>query len=843
MVAIVDTEAILRSLTLEEKVSLLAGGSFWETVAIPEKGIPSIKTTDGPNGTRGEDFNGNSSAACFPAATSIAATFDPEIARAVGSALAQEARSKGASCLLAPTVCIHRHPLGGRNFESYSEDPFLTGKLAASMIRGVQELGVAATIKHFVANEQETDRMSVDETIGERALREIYLRPFEMAIAEAGPWALMTAYNKVNGEHCDVSEWLLTKVLREEWGWDGLVMSDWGGTNSLAGIKAGLELEMPGPARVRKPDVVLEAIRRGEVQEKDVDERVRTILRFLVNLKAFENPGGPTPERAIDRPEHRKLIRDAGARGIVLLKNDNQILPLSLDKVRGKKVALIGFAKDALAHGGGSAAVNAHYKITPWDAFQNAYVGGNVEFTYAKGVRKERLLAPLGKNDQRGTVVGLDGQPGFTLSFYDPLNPTSSPTATKHGYETSAYSPLGSQESLWKVLELTGDFTPAETGNHCLAGSGIGKTEVFIDEELVIRQEGNFSDPMGVLFNAQTETEIRHPFIAGRTHRLRIRSYPPRNVGLEILEGRTGFRMGLALASDADADDQGEAVRLAREADYAVVFTGHDPQWETEGRDQESFHLPRRGSQDALVSAVAAANRNTVVVNSTGVAVAMPWLDDVAGLLQTWFPGQECGNSIVDVLTGSVCPEGHLPATFPRRIEDAPAYGNFPGTYDDGGQLKVAYAEGVFVGYRHYDRLSKDKVNFPFGFGLSYTSFSLEDMEVSRGTKDTFTVACKVSNTGKVAGGVAVQVYVGRAQQRVEHPVKCLVAFHKVRLPVGGARTASMLFTAKDFAYFDEARYSWVVDAGRYDVLLGKSAADIAQIVSVQVEHEIIYTP
>jgi beta-glucosidase len=736
-------------------------------------------------------------------------------------------------------VCIHRHPLGGRNFESYSEDPLLTGKLAASMIQGVQSLGVAATIKHFVANEQETDRMSVDETIAERALREIYLRPFEIAVKEARPWALMTAYNKINGEHCDVNEWLLSQVLREQWGWDGLVMSDWGGTNSLAGIKAGLELEMPGPARRRKPDVVLEAIKRGEVQEKDVDERVRTILKFLVNLKAFENPGGPTPEKAIDRPEHRKLIRDAGAKGIVLLKNDNQILPLSLDKVRGKKVALIGFAKDALAHGGGSAAVNAHYKITPWDAFQSAF-GDNVEFTYAKGVRKERLLAPLA-NDQRGTVTGLDGQPGFTLSFYDPSNLTS-PTATKHGFETSAYSPLGSQESLWKVLELTGDFTPAESGNHCLAGSGIGTTEIFIDDELVIKQEGNFSDPMGVLFNAQTETEIRHAFVGGKTHRVRIRSYPPKNVGLQILEGRTGFRMGFTLASEADADLQGEAVKLAQEADYAIVFTGHDPQWETEGRDQESFHLPRQGSQDALVSAVAAANRNTVVVNSTGVAVAMPWLDDVAGLLQAWFPGQECGNSIVDVLTGSVNPEGHLPATFPRRIEDAPAHGNFPGTYD-GKQLKVAYAEGVFVGYRHYDRLSKDKVNFPFGFGLSYTSFSLGDADVSRGDNDTFTVAYKVSNTGKVAGGVAVQVYVGKTQPSPEHPVKSLVAFQKVRLPAGAAQTGSVLFTAKDFAYFDEARHAWVVDAGQYDVSLAKSAADIAQTVSVQVEHEIVYAP
>jgi beta-glucosidase len=737
-------------------------------------------------------------------------------------------------------VCIHRHPLGGRNFESYSEDPLLTGKLASSMIQGVQDLGVAATIKHFVANEQETDRMFVDEKIGERALREIYLRPFEIAVKEARPWALMSAYNKVNGEHCDVNEWLLSKVLRQEWGWDGLVMSDWGGTNSLAGVRAGLELEMPGPPRVRKLDAVMEGVKRGEVREKDIDERVRTLLRFLVRLKAFENPDGPMPEKVIDRPEHRKLIRDAGARGIVMLKNDNQILPLSLEKIKGKKVALIGFGKDALAHGGGSAAVNAHYKITPWDAFQNA-CGGDVELVYAKGARRERLLDPLGKNDRRGTITGLDGQPGFSLSFYDPSHPTS-PTAVMHGYEKSAYSPMGSQKSLWKILELVGDFTPAETGNHCLAGSGIGRTEVFIDEEVVIQQEKNFSDPMGVLFNTQTETEMRHTFAAGKTYRVRIRSYPPRNLGLGILEGRAGFRMGFSLASDADADLQGEAVELAREADYVVVFTGHDPQWETEGRDQDSFHLPRYGSQDALVSAVAAANSNTVVVNSTGVAVAMPWLDQVAGLLQTWFPGQESGNSIVDVLTGSVNPEGHLPTTFPSRIEDAAAYGNFPGTYD-GEQLTVVYAEGVFVGYRHYDRLSKDKVNFPFGFGLSYTSFRLGEMRVSGESKDTFTVSYQVSNTGQTAGGIAVQLYAGRTQPHAEHPAKCLVAFQKVRLLAGATQTGVMLFKAKDFAYFDEARYAWIVEAGQYDISLGRSAADIAQVVSIEVGQEVVYAP
>lgn len=838
MAPTVDIEAILQSLTLDEKISLLAGKNFWETVPIPTKGIPCIKTTDGPNGVRGADFEGNTRAACFPAASSIAATFDLDIARQVGCALAEEARSKGASCLLAPTVCIHRHPLGGRNFESYSEDPFLSGKLASQMIQGVQSMGVAATIKHFVANEQETARMTVDETISERALREIYLRPFEIAIKEAKPWAVMTAYNQVNGTHCDGHEWLLAKILRGEWGWRGLVISDWGGTNSVAdALNAGLDLEMPGPARVRKVDTVVAAVNEGEVSERVIDERVRNLLEFLEKLKVFESPG-MLPERAIDKPEHRALIRDAGARGIVLLKNENQILPLSKDNIKGKKIALIGFAKDALAHGGGSASVNAHYKTTPWDAL-HAAIGDSVEFGYAKGVHRQRLLAPISKNDDScGTVAGLDGQPGFSLLFFDLDNPT--PVLTVHGQEKSAYSPLGSQESLWKILEIIGDFRPNETGDHYIACSGIGATQVFVNDQVVFEQEGNYTDPMGALFGAASEKEVKYSFTAGKTYRLRIRSHPPTNVGLKILEGRTGVRMGFAPASEHDADLQGEAVRVAQWSDLAIVFTGHDPQWETEGRDQDSFNLPRQGSQDALVAAVASANRNTIVVNSTGVAVAMPWLDQVAALLQTWFPGQECGNSIADVLTGAVNPEGHLPVSFPQQIEDAPAHGNFPGEYVS-GQLKVHYAEGVFVGYRHYDRLSRNKVNFPFGYGLSYTSFRFGEMQVSRQSEDIYSVTVDVSNTGSMAGGTLVQVYAGKGVQSAEHPTKSLVAFQKIRLQPSETQTTQMSVAVRDLAYFDEKRQFWIVEAGRYNFSLGLSSADISQVVSVTLEKQMVY--
>ncbi|KAH8660149.1 glycoside hydrolase superfamily [Xylariales sp. PMI_506] len=836
----VDIEAILASLTLEEKASLLAGQNFWESYAIPAKGVPSIKTTDGPNGVRGADFEGNTRAACFPAGSSTAATFDRNLAFKVGRALAEEARSKGSQCLLAPTTCIHRHPLGGRNFESFSEDPLLAGVLSSQVISGVQSQGVAATIKHFVANEQETARMTVDEKISQRALREIYLRPFEIAVKTAKPLAVMTAYNLVNGTHCDSHEWLLETVLRGEWGWEGLVISDWGGTNSVAGsINAGLDLEMPGPARVRKVPEVLAAIQAGETSEAALDKRVRTILKFVERLGAFEK-SQQQPERAIDRPEHRALIRDSGARGMVLLKNADQILPLK-DQVVGKKIALIGFAKDALVHGGGSAGVNAHYRITPWDALHSA-LGDKVQFEYAKGAHRQRLLAPINKDGKCGAVVGLDGQPGFSRLLYE-MDNTTTPVSVLHGYETSSYSPLGTQESMHKVLEIIGDFTPSESGSHYIACSGFGATEVLINDKVVYEQDGNCQDPMGALFSALAEDEITFRFEAGTKYRLCIRSHPPMNLGMRILEGRTGVRMGFSLESEHDADLVGEAERIAAGADYAIVFTGHDPQWETEGRDQESFHLPTRGSQDALVAAVARANPNTIVVNSTGVAVAMPWLGDVKAVVQTWFPGQEAGNSIADVLTGVVNPEGHLPVTFPKNLEDCPAHGNFPGEYVD-GQLKVEYAEGVFVGYRHFDRLPREKVNFPFGHGLSYTSFGLSDVQVANdNTNGNLSVSVTVTNTGDIPGGTAVQVYVGRTTSLPEHPVKALVDFDKVRLQPGETTKVQLTAQIRDLAHFDEESYQWIVEPGEYKFGVGFSTIDIRQEASVTIDKQLTFKP
>jgi beta-glucosidase len=727
-------------------------------------------------------------------------------------------------------MCNHRHPLGGRNFESFSEDPLLTGKLASQVVTGLQEKGVAATIKHFAANEQETERLTVDEIVPERALREIYMKPFEIAVKEANPWAVMTAYNQVNGTHADSHPLLLKTALRGEWGWKGLVMSDWGGTNSTAdALNAGLDLEMPGPTRFRTTKAVTEAVEKGLVSETTIDDRVRNVLELIEKVGSFENPEIP-PEKSGDNPAHRKLIREVAGQGLVLLKNDNEILPLPKEKVKGKKIALLGLAKEALIHGGGSASLHSHYRISPWDGLHEAY-GKDVEFKFAKGAHTYRQLPPLASG-----CTDLVGKSGWTIELFE-LGRADKPVKTINGHKEASFSPLSDDSAKGRRVQLSTVFTPKHSGAHYLSCSGIGPTTVSINGEKIFEQKHDSPDAMAFLFGGNPEKEFTYSFTKDEPYTIAVASNPPSadedNAG--ILAGLPGFRMGFMIKEEHDQDLVSEAVDVARECDYALIFTGHTPEWETEGQDQASFNLPRDGSQDSLIDAVASANPKTVVVNSTGVAVAMPWLSKVAAFVQAWFPGQEAGNAIADVISGAVNPSGRLPISWPKRIEDAPAYGNFPGVKTS-GQLTVKYEEGVFVGYRHYDRIPKDKVQFPFGFGLSYTSFALKDGHATQESTGTFKTSVTVLNTGKRSGATVVQLYVGRAQQSPDHPIKTLVAFEKAFLEAGEEKTVTLLVSPKDFAYYDEASSSWKVDKGKYVVSFGQSTADIESVISVDVE-------
>lgn len=386
-------------------------------------------------------------------------------------------------------------------------------------------------------------------------------------------------------------------------------------------------------------------------------------------------------------------------------------------------------------------------------------------------------------------------------------------------------------------VSLEGTYTPSETAPYYFTCSGLGPSRFLINGEVIYEQKDNCRDSMGFLFGGVPCPEVKVDLEAGKQYKMYIYTTPPakkEGVDLGILENKIGLRLGHMPASEHDKDLITEAVEVAKAADLAIVFTGHEPFWETEGQDQRSFNLPKDGSQDRLVSSVAAVNPNTIVVNNTGVAVAMPWLEKVQGVLQAWFPGQEVGNSVADVLTGRQNPEGHLTCTFPKKLEDCPAHGNFPGEYDN-GHLKVTYEEGVFIGYRHFDRLSADKVNFPFGFGLSYTSFDYSDLSV-KDAGDDFAVSVKVANTGSVAGATAVQIYVGNATTAKEDPIKVLAAFKKVTLQPGETASVSLPVTSRDFAFFDEAAQKWVVRGGDYKFMVGKSAADVVleQKIAVQ---------
>ncbi|RDW57663.1 beta-glucosidase-10 [Coleophoma crateriformis] len=828
----VDIEGLISQLTLEEKISLLAGQNFWETVPVPRLNIPSLKVSDGPNGARGAQFKGGVKAACFPASVSLAATWDQSLPQKIGNALAEETISKGAYVLLAPTVCPHRSPLGGRNFESFSEDPFLAGQLATSYIIGLQEKGVGATIKHFVANEQETRRFTMNVNVSERALREIYLKPFEIAIKKAEPWALMTSYNLVNGTHADLNEHLLQTILREQWGFKGLVMSDWGGTNSCAeSITAGLDLEMPGPANRRKMEDVKKAISSGTLQVESIDGCVRAIMKLLEKTGKFAKPETP-PEQAISLPAHQKLIREAGAQGIVLLKNENNILPLKKSGV--KSIAALGLAKECLAHGGGSAAVSCHYKITPYEALERT-LGKDVDLRFAQGAKIFRNLPDMVEG-----LFSLENKPGLTLSRYDTRDFSSTPEVSSHDMGT--YIPL---ESRCEAARLEGVYRPTVTGSHYLSFSSLGPSKFLINDKVVLETTKNSDDSMGFLLGGVVEEIVSFDFVAGEEYKIRLETVAPKDEaegGLSLLEGLLGIHLGFMLQSDYEADLLTDAVEIAKTSDIALIFVGNTPVWETEGQDMTTMSLPANGSQDALIKAVCEVNSNVIIINSTGVAISMPWLSSVSAMVQTWFPGQEAGNSIVDVLFGDVNPGGKLPISIPHRIEDTPAYGNFPGDVDT---LQVTYQEGVEIGYRFYDK-KPERVLFPFGFGLSYSNFEISSVTVEGkvlANGGTISVSADVKNVEGAAGHEVVQVYIAPLNSKVDRPIKTLAGFAKVALASGESKTAQVSVSYESAAFWDETLNMWKVEEGDYEILVGNSSANIVSKEKITVEETFTYGP
>jgi len=835
---------LVAQLTLDEKASLTAGVDLWTTAAVPRLGIPAVRLTDGPNGARGTEMGVTGpTSACLPCGTALGATWSPEVVAAVGGVIAAQARGKGARVLLAPTVNMHRSPLAGRNFECYSEDPLLAGKLAAAYVRGAQAEGVATTVKHLVGNDAETERYTMSSDVDERALRELYLRPFELAVSEGGTLGVMTSYNRVNGRWCTETPELLEGILRGEWGFEGFVVTDWFGVAGTAtSAAAGVDLEMPGPGRAFGP-ALADAVRAGTVDEGLVDAQVTRLLAVFERLGALDD--GPLPDdTSTDAPEHRQVARRAATESMVLLANDG-LLPL--DRHALTTVAVVGpNASQAQIMGGGSASLRATYVVSPLDALRDA-LGDGVTVVHERGCENRRSIPLLGGE---GTTAPGHDTPGLAVDWFanpdlegDPVHHSHTPEA-----EVVALAPPvpGLPPGGWS-LRAHSVVTPVESGPHQVTLTQAGRARVIVDGVTVIH---GFADPppRGTAFFGMGSVEV------GATVDLEAGRPVAVTVEFTTRAGRErgGLRIGWGAPEPADLLDR--AVAAAAAADVAVVVVGTTGEWESEGRDRTTMDLP--GGQDELVRRVVDANPATVVVVNSGAPVTMDWAPEARALLQIWFGGQEMAAGLADVLLGDAEPAGRLPTTLPVALEHNPSYGNFPGEADH-----VRYGEGVLIGYRWYEA-RRLPVRFPFGHGGSYTTWALGDAALSSPTftpGGTVTVRVPVTNTGRRRGAEVVQCYVAPPPGRVTRAPRELGAFAKVWLDPGESTTVELTLDDRAFAWWDPGRREldelarrasdvpmtrpggearepgWRVDPGTYRLDVGRGSADVSSVLHVDV--------
>jgi len=844
----VDIEGLISALTLEEKALLTAGEDMWSTPAIERLGIPKIRVTDGPNGARGASLMGlgDTTAACIPCGSALGASWNPALIERVGAMLGEEAITKRARVLLAPTINLHRSPLGGRNFECYSEDPLLSGRIAAAFVRGVQSRGVATTAKHFVANDAEFERRTISSVVDERTLREIYLVPFELAVKEGGTLGIMTAYNRVNGEFCAEHKTLLTEVLRKDWGFEGFIVTDWFSAGSTErSAEAGLDLQMPGPGRYFGT-ALAEAVKEGLLDESILDDQVRRMLSVWDRLGALDEVL-EGEERSVDRPDHRALAREASAEAMVLLKNED-VLPFARESLR--TLAVIGPNADrAQIMGGGSAALHAHYRVTPIEALAEK-LGPDVEIIYERGCWTEKTTPAIPAKALKGASGGI----GLDVEFFPNLERSGAPTTTrtKCGSQLLYFGPPSSDFKPGSFsFRASGSYLPTESGLHTLTLMQAGRARIFVDGECVLDGVSDPPPPGDDFFSMVSQemaTSVR--FEEGHSVQLEI------EYSAESAVVMHGVKLGLRPPLDVDLMAQAEAA--AKKSDAVVVIVGTNADWETEGRDRESIDLP--GEQDELIRRVVAANPKTAVCVNTGAPVDMNWADEVGGLIQIWFGGQEMAGALADVLFGDAEPSGRLPTSFPLSLEHNPSFGNFPGENSE-----LRYGEGLLVGYRWYST-RKLPLRFAFGHGLSYTKF---EIGVPRLSSDTFSAGdelkleIEVSNTGERRGSEVVQCYVAPVNPRLFRPERELRAFEKVVLDPGETTIVEISLNDRAFAYWDaaDAGYEelsargsavvpagagaahrsadgWYIDAGPHEILVGRSSEDTPYRIQIEIIEE-----
>ncbi len=819
-----DLRARLSVLTLEQKVQLLTGADFWSLYPVPAAGLRRMVLSDGPAGVRGELWDERYTSVNIPSPTALAATWDEERTAAVGRLLAAEARRKGVDVLLAPTVNLHRTPFGGRHFECLSEDPTLTGRIGAAFTKGLQSGGVAATVKHFVANDSETQRMSVNAVVGERALRELYLAPFETIVKAGGVWAVMAAYNSVNGTTMTESP-LIREVLQDEWGFDGVTMSDWGATHSAVEAgREGLDLVMPGP---RGPwgEHLVAAIRSGEVPQEAIDDKTLRLLRLAARVGALEGvaPSAATP--TFDEAETAALLRVTAAAGTVLVRNMG-VLPIAPDAVR--TVAVIGpNAAQARTLGGGSATVYPPYTVSPLDGIRAAF-GEGTTVTYCPGVTAHTRVPQA--TDEYTELPDGSGT-GVLIRFLD-ANGTVLRSEPRRG---GSYTWLGGYgEGLATAdvshIQVQARVRAVEPGTYLIGASGLGHFTMTLDSRDAFDATLELpagADVVEALMTPPQQTAAVD-LAAGQAVDVVV-SYETGvglDTGMEHFDIPAVIQLNIQPPLLPDDEALAQAVAAADAADVAIIVVGTNEEVESEGYDRSSLRLP--GRQDELVSAVAAANPNTIVVVNSGAPVLLPWADEVAAVLLAWFPGQEMGNALGDVLTGAQEPGGRLPTTWPLDEDGLPT-----GIPVDG---QLPYTEGLFIGYRAYERHGR-KSRYPFGHGLGYTSWDVEFVEIPTTVQAGEDVTARVAarNTGDRAGRTVVQVYAGRVGQGVERPVRWLVGFALIEAAAAQRVVAEVTVPARLLEYWNEASAGWSAEPGTFHIQAGLSSADLPVSATLEV--------
>ncbi|KAH9857422.1 beta-glucosidase [Lenzites betulinus] len=841
-----DLEEVVEQLTTDEAILLTAGVGFWHTHAVPRLGVPAIKVSDGPNGIRGNHFFMSTPAKCLPSATGMAATFDTALMQRVGlELLAEEAKLMAASVLLGPTCNTQRNPLGGRSFESFSEDPHLAGMMAASYVKGLQAGGIGACIKHFLGNDKENDRFGYDSVMSERALREIYAMPFMLAEKYAKPWCYMTAYNRVNGTHVSENKHIIQDVLRKEWGSDAAIMSDWFGIYSVDhSVNAGLDLEMPGTNKWRTLDLMNRSIQSRKITKRTVKERARKVLELVQRCAkgAPEIIDGDGVERTGDIEQGRDLMTKFASQAIVLLKNEGQLLPLKPKEQNLKKIAIVGGnAKAIVLSGGGSAALKPSFFTTPYDGIVKALglTDSNVEITFSEGARAYMQMPTL-----EHELVTEDGRDGWTGTFHshesdDSMVAVDKPLTTQYVDETRVFLSTDYPKELTKrfTLRLRGSLKPRD--HDCKYEFGLlsaGRAKLYVDGHLVIdnwtkqeRGDAFFnSGSKEVYGTVDLKAGVSYPVYVEYCN---VRAPAPNDPDEALMDANGGVRLGGAEVQHPD-DLMASAVKLAEEADAVIAVVGLNADWETEGYDRTTIALP--GRTDELVRKVAAANKRTIVVTQSGSSITMPWADEVPAIVHAWYLGNATGDAIGEVLSGKVNPSGRLSLSFPKQLQDVPSHGHF---HTEHGEVR--YGEDLFVGYKHYHHRNIEP-QWHFGHGLSYTTFEYSDLtltepDVSKGDV-TLTASLKVTNTGSVTGTEVVQLYVSYpTTSELTHPPLMLKAFAKVvDIAPGKSEVVKLALDKYAVSYWENRIERWVVDAGVYVARVGRSSAPDALKLSAE---------